>query len=116
MTNEEVAELLGPFEAESIRRGDEHARVYLSDVPYVEQGELRERFTNWWDAYDEKHKSKREPFDLDTYLISLGLDSAEKQCISIPMTYHYANGPTAHEMRKHRLMPNGRLKPATDDE
>jgi len=63
-----------------------------------------------WDTYDERNKPERRPFDLDTFLISIGLDLAEKDVITLPITSHDRDGQSVHERRKYQLGPNGRLK------
>jgi hypothetical protein len=67
----------------------------------------------WRADYWKIHKLERESFGVDAYLISAGLDPAEKNLISLPITSHYSNGRTVLDVPLHHMMPNGRIPSAS---
>jgi hypothetical protein len=101
MTDEEVCELLQPFVAEKIERLEEIGKVSFWDAGYVEEANIRGKFMDWWNEWYAK-QPPLPPFVLDEYLLSKGIDPAEKDIIELRF---------GDEFEKYRVMPNGRMKP-----
>jgi hypothetical protein len=75
MTDEQVAEILSPFEPEMIdRRSADRAIVGYWDASYEEEATRREKFNAWRDEYEADQAVKRVPFDAEAYLRARGIE------------------------------------------
>lgn len=103
MTDDEIRELLVPHEPDRIDRGKECGKVYFHGAEYVEEANVRGKFTDWWNAWSER-QPKKPPFDLETFLISKGIPLEEKDVLEFLMD----DGTR----KKYRMLPNGRTRPS----
>ena len=82
MSDDDVREIIKPYEPVRIERDDREGLVCLDGGSYDEEDAMRRRFIAWAKEHERQGKAASDwSFDADAYLRSRGIDPAEMRAL-----------------------------------